>query len=288
MTVCATKAAGHAAELAKMAAHDGCRLLLAAGGDGTLGEVANGLVGSETIMAPLPVGTANSFAKELGMPFPKFFQRHRLLQTADALAAGRVHRMDLGYSEDGAGNGRYWLLWAGTGVDGFLVHKIEPRPVWSKKMGPIGYVMQGLIAAPQFPVLRAKVNVDGRLFEDKYVLLLINNCRMYGGEVMLNPEAVLDDGELELWMFKGRGVPRILRHMGTILRNRHFQDADAIMVRGKNITITTEPEMGCHTDGDRAGHTPLTCRVVPGALRLLVPNTADPSMFSQPGEALEE
>ena len=95
-----TKFKGHATELAKQAALAGCQLVLAAGGDGTLGEVANGLAGTDTMMAPLPVGTANSFAKELGIPLPGFLDKQRLLEAARVLANGRVYSMDLGYRHD--------------------------------------------------------------------------------------------------------------------------------------------------------------------------------------------
>lgn len=139
VTVRPTEAPGHATTLAQEAAAAGHRLVLAAGGDGTLGEVANGLVGAETALAPLPVGTANSFAKELRLPLPGLWTRYRLLQACEALAAGKVQQMDVGYqrpqpdSHEGD-HGRYWLLWAGTGADGFVVNEVEPRPKWSKML----------------------------------------------------------------------------------------------------------------------------------------------------------
>ena len=128
-----TQAAGHATTLAKQAVATGSQIVIAAGGDGTLGEVANGLAETETILAPLPVGTANSFARELNMPLPGFWGRHQLLKAADMLLNGRIQPIDLGYTTNSAGDGRYWLLWAGVGADGFLVENIEPRPKWSKK-----------------------------------------------------------------------------------------------------------------------------------------------------------
>jgi diacylglycerol kinase (ATP) len=282
-----TEAEGHATELARDAAAFEHRMVLAAGGDGTLGEVANGLVGTETILAPLPIGTANSFAKELGMPRRRIFERHRLLQTAVSLAAGRVQVMDLGFKDDGDGNGRHWLLWSGTGVDGFLVHKIEPRPVWSKKLGPFGYIIQGLAAAPQFPHLHATVTIDGQTHTGDMLLIIISNCRMYGGEVILTPDAVLDDGQFEVWMFYGHGVPKIFDYLFKLKQERHLSDNHVTMVRGKEIVVQTDPAMGCHTDGDKANFTPLTCRVVPRALRILVPDSTASSMFSFAGEPLE-
>ncbi|MCP5094538.1 MAG: diacylglycerol kinase family lipid kinase [Chloroflexi bacterium] len=286
VTITPTEAEGHATIIARDAAAAGHRLVLAAGGDGTLGEVANGLAGTDAILAPLPIGTANSFAKELGMPRPGMFERHRLLQTAVSLSAGRVQQMDLGFMDEGDGNGRYWLLWSGTGIDGYLVHKIEPRPVWSKKLGPFGYLIQGLAAAPQFPHLNATVTIDGQIYEGEMLLVIVSNCRMYGGEVILSPNAVLDDGQFEVWMFHGHGVPKIFDYMFKLKQGRHLLDKNITMVRGQEITIETDPPMGCHTDGDKAEVTPLHCRVVPRALRVLVPDTTATSMFSAPGAPL--
>lgn len=281
-----TQAPGHATELARQAAADGHRLVLAAGGDGTLGEVANGLAETETVMAPLPVGTANSFAKELGLPLPGIIDKQRLLQAAKLLAKGRVYRMDLGYKYDGTGNGRYWLLWSGTGVDGYLVHQLEPRPRWSKKLGPLGYVLLGFAAMPQYPDIQATVSVDGKIFTGEFVLISISNCRMYGGEVILNPTGVLNDGLLEVWMFRGRGIQRLLQVVFETMFAKHTEDDDVIMVRGRHIRIETDPVIGCHADGDPADFTPLVCEVKPGALRMLVPPTAPGDMFTGPGEPL--
>lgn len=282
-----TRAAGHAVELAQEAAGAGHHLVLAAGGDGTLGEVVNGLVETETIMAPLPVGTANSFARELCMPRPGLLAAHRLLQAADALARGRIQRMDLGYTHHEKSNGRYWLLWAGTGADGFLVHEVEPRPRWSKRLGPFGYTLQAVWALPRMPMMRATVEIDGQQFADDYTLVVVSNCRLYaGGLVKLSPDAFLDDGLFEIWLFQGSGLPKVAQHLWCSLQGEHLQRADMMLVHGRSIAIRTIPTMPCQTDGDKAGNTPLFCEIKPQALRILIPNTAPPDLFRHPGTPL--
>lgn len=284
-----TRAAGHATDLANQAARAGHQLILAAGGDGTLGEVANGLVNTDAVMAPLPVGTANSFAKELLMPRPSLFNQHKLLQAAESLAQGKIQRMDVGYTHRGQGSGDYWLLWAGAGVDGYLVDRLEPRPRWSKKLGRLGYISQCLIAAPGLPALRARVEVDGQLFEGDYLLVLVSNCRRYaGGEIYLSPQAKLDDGLLEVWLFRGSGLVKAIGYFLQTKLERHHNSPDIIMVNGRHVTAHTEPLVPCQADGDRAGTTPLTCRVIPGGLRLLVPDTAPNDLFQQRGQELAE
>lgn len=288
----ATKAAGHATTLAQQAVLSGAELVLAAGGDGTLGEVANGLAGTETVLAPLPGGTANSFAKELGLPRPGLFNRQHLLEATKLLAAGQVQRMDMGFTfsagKEGktGSNGRFWILWAGTGADGYLVNQLEPRPKWAKRMGPLGYALQGLALAPSLPDMHALVDIDGQLYEDDFILVVISNCRMYGGEVILSPNASLDDGQFEVWLFRGKGLPQTIRHITLTIRGDHRKDTQTQCIHGRTVIIHTKPTMPCQTDGDPAGYTPLHCEIRPGALRLLVPPTTPPGLFGQPGTPL--
>ncbi|MCB8992226.1 MAG: diacylglycerol kinase family lipid kinase [Ardenticatenaceae bacterium] len=283
----ATQAAGHATQLAEEAAVSGHRLVLAAGGDGTLGEVANGLAGTAAVMAPLPVGTANSFARELCMPRPGILTNHQLLQAADALANGRVQQMDLGYTHDEGGNGRYWLLWAGTGTDGFLVNEVEPRPRWSKRLGPLGYTMQAAAALPHLPTMHATVEIDGQQISDAFTLIVASNCRLYaGGLVKLSPQAFLDDGLFEVWLFRGSGIGKTAQHLWHSLRGEHLHREDMILIHGRSIAIHSDPIMPCQTDGDKAGFTPLYCEIKPQALHILIPDTAPPDLFSQPGTPL--
>lgn len=285
-----TEAAGHATELAREASTAGHHMVIAAGGDGTLGEVTNGLAGSPTIMAPLPAGTANSFAKELLMPRPGLLNRHRLLDAVDALAAGRVQGMDLGYtSNGGTGNGRYWLLWAGVGADGYLVDQMEPRPKWSKRIGPAGYMLQGLFVLPRAPRFQAIITVDEQTFSGDYMLILISNARRYvGGIVDLSPNAQLDDGLFEVWLLAAGGVSRLAEYAVQAKWGDLAENAYVTKVNGRSIQITTEPSMPCQTDGDKSGSTPLSVQVKPRALQLLVPSTAPLDMFCEPGMPLRE
>jgi diacylglycerol kinase (ATP) len=288
-----TEAAGHAMTLAQAAVQAGHQLVLAAGGDGTLGEVANGLAHSETIMAPLPVGTANSFARELQLPLPSPWQSNRLLAVSDLLRQGKVQAMDLGFTHgpevdaEGRRSGRYWLLWTGTGADGFLVDEMEPRPKLYKKLGTVGYALQSLAIAPRYPGMVAEVAVDGRSYQDEFVLVLLSNCRLYaGGRVTLSPRARLDDGLFEVWLFHGRDTKDALHHAYQAWRERHHIASDVTKVNGRTITVRTDPPMPCQTDGEKAGYTPFTCELKPCALNLLVPPTAPNDLFRQPGRPL--
>ncbi len=288
VTLWPTEAAGHATELARDAAQSGKRLVIAAGGDGTLGEVANGLAGSRTVMAPLPSGTANSFARELGLPMPKRFDHTQLLRASDALYAGRVHAMDLGYTVGGDGNGRYWLLWSGVGADSFAVSQIEPRPAWIKKLGRVGYALQGAVIETRFSHITARVEIDESSFENDYILILISNCRRYAGLLTISPEARLDDGLFEVLLFEGRGKTDLTRHLTNVWLGKHLKQPDVRRLFGRRIRVTTKQSIAVHTDGDPSGKTPMTCEIKSGALNLLVPQCAPAGLFSKPGQLLND
>lgn len=278
-----TQYAGHAVALAREAADAGTRLVLAAGGDGTLGEVANGLAGTTTIMGPLPTGTGNSFGKELRMPRPNLIDHRALVEAAALLSSGRVYRMDLGRFE----RGKHWLLWTGTGVDSYVVDRMEPRSKWSKRLGPVGYVAEAISIAPRFPPMEAVVTIDGHTFEDTFLLVLVTNCRRFaGGEVMLNPQGRLDDGLFEVFLFRGHGAATTFNYLWQVWRGHHADNPDITVVSGQRVQVQTDHTMPVHTDGDPAGHTPFTCYIEPAALRLLVPRTAPSGLFTGPGVSL--
>ncbi len=295
MSIYPTQHPGHAAEIAHEAADHGHHLVLAAGGDGTLGEVANGLAKTNTIMAPLPVGTANSFAKELQLPRPGLGRQHKLLAASDLLADGRVQAVDLGVAQaEGPPHPsghlqQYWLLWAGTGVDGFLVDKLEPRPRWAKRLGAADYALRGIRVATHMPKMEAEIVVDGRTITGRFLLVAVSNCRLYaGGEVVLSPLAQMDDGRFEVWLFRGDGLARIFKYLAQVRLGWHLNHPDIEMVYGRDITIHTDPAMPCQTDGEKAGQTPLSCRLERGALNLLSPPTAPDGLFQRPGVPLLE
>jgi diacylglycerol kinase (ATP) len=275
-----TEYAEHATELAQKAALAGYHMVLAAGGDGTLNEIANGLVGTETILAPLPVGTANSFAKELGLTRPNLLQPAFLLDVSRRLARGRIHQMDLGRCS----NGRYWLLWASTGFDGFVVQQIEPRPRWFKRLGTAGYLARALFVLPQFRGVQATIQVDDVRFSGEYLLVNISNCRMFaGGELRLNSNAVLDDGLFEVWLFQGRHWPDLLSYTLDVTLENHFDHPTIRTLRGRHVVVEADPATHYHLDGEPAGVTPYSCEIVPRALRLLVPDTAPAGLFQETG-----
>lgn len=293
VTLQPTAAPGDASRLARAAAEAGEDVVLAAGGDGTLGEVADGLAGSRTILAPIPAGTANALAQELELPRPQILEPRSMVKAAEALLRGRVQTIDLGHTE-GESGGRHWILWSGVGADAFLVDRLEPRPTWSKRLGAVGYSLQAVAQLHQLPAMRATVEVDGHRVEDDFLLILISNARRYaGGLVMLNSDGLFDDGVLEVWLFRagetaerlpqGERLVRMASYMAAAKLGMQELAEGMTLIPGRHVSITTRPTMPCHTDGESAGSTPIVCELRPDALRLLVPQSARSDLFLKPG-----
>ena len=279
-----TEYAGHATALARDAVERGDAMVFAAGGDGTLNEVANGLAGSETVLAPLPLGTANVLAKELGIPMRTFLNDAWLLQVSKLLVDGRVQRMDLGQCDDG----RYWLLWASAGLDGFLIEQIEPRSRWFKRFGMPGYAAKFLIGLPKASSMEAEIWVDDKHVSGEYLMINVSNCRLYaGGEIKLNTHGVLDDGAFEVFAFEGKGLPQVVEHSVKVGMQAHYFDSKIRVFSGSRVRIETKAPAPYHLDAEPAGNTPLTTTLIPGILRILTPNTGQ-GLFSLPGIALSD
>ncbi len=277
-----TQYPGHAVELARRAADQGVGLVLIAGGDGSLNEVANGLAYSDTAVALLPAGTANSFAREIGLPRPSRVDRDWLRRASDALLQGRLWRMDLGQCLDG----RYWVLWASAGADSFVVDRIEPRGRHFKRLGVLGYGAKALWSLPGFPGMRARVQVDEQAVEGEFVMVNVSNCQLYaGGQVRLNTQGRLDDGLFEVWLFPGRHWLDFAGYVPKLWLAQHVRDPRVQRLAGRSVTVSTQPVLPYHLDGEPAGATPLGCTLRPGALRILAPATPQTvDLFGVPGE----
>ncbi len=280
VTIHPTEGAGHATTLAREAAEAGHQLLLAMGGDGTLGEAANGLIGSKTALGVLPTGTANSFAVELGLPLPRRFNDNSLLKANNALRNGRIHKMDVGYLESRTEEGIHFLLWVGIGIDSMVVEHVEPRSKWLRRFGRSGYIAKGLLALPHITPFEAEIEIDGRFYNGRYMQILISNCRRYSGSFNLSPRAALDDGKFQIWLFTKEQLPHLAEYLWRTRTSDLVDLENLTMINGRSITIHTAAPTLCQADGDQHGTTPLRCHLKPQALRILVPPSIPEGLFT--------
>jgi len=270
-----TRKPGDATELARAAVAARCKAVLVAGGDGTVHEAVNGLVGSDTAMGVLPIGTGNVWAKEIGLPTLTLTQPDRLLAAARMLVDGEVRWVDVGQAGD-----RYFLICAGVGIDSTVAAQMEPRTRASKQLGALAYLSAGVGIAREFGGVRSTVVIDGRTIRTKIVLVVVSNIQLYGGLVKMTPEARLDDGLLDVRVFKGMGPAWVFRHVAGVFTHRHLRDPMVSHYQGRQVTIYTAEPFPIQLDGEPVGMTPISLNVVPRALRVLVPRAAPADRFA--------
>lgn len=263
----ATSAPGDARRLAAEAVREGFDLVVAAGGDGTVNEVLNGLGDApegftRTRLGVLPLGTVNVFARELGLPL-------RIERAWDVLQRGRETCIDLPYAEftaNGARRRHYFIQLAGAGMDARAIELVD----WEhkKKIGPLAYVIAGWKALRE-PQPQITVRAGERTVAGEFVL--VGNGRFYGGPVPAFPQADLRDGRLDICVLPRLNWRTLLRCAPNLLLRR---EAPASVVRNfqaASFELTAETQAAFELDGEWAGHLPATFAVEPGRLRVIVP-----------------
>jgi YegS/Rv2252/BmrU family lipid kinase len=213
------------------------------------------------------------------MRVPGFLVFNPLLahETAGALAKGTVRSVDVGRAND-----RYFLCWAGIGLDAKVTIEIEPRPKYTKHWGTLSYIIAAFKVAREFRGVRTQVEIDGKTVRDRTLLVLASNIQEYAGGLHIIDEARVDDGLLDICICEGLGFSYALRHAFTMLSRRSFQDPKIVYRQARNITVRTEQPLPLQVDGDPVDTTPVTIRVVPRALRVLVPHSAPTNLFTTP------
>ncbi|WP_129630206.1 diacylglycerol/lipid kinase family protein [Candidatus Oscillochloris fontis] len=252
-----TRAPGDGVRLAYEAARQGYDLVVAAGGDGTINEVINGLVGSSTALATLPLGTMNVWARELRLPL-----QPRL--AAQAMLSWKVQPIDLGRAGD-----RYFLLMAGIGFDAAITAGV--RADEKRRFGALAYVLRGIEQAINVRGARSRIKLDGRTISGRVLMVVIGNSQLYGGVVKITHRASIDDGLLDVCVIRGDNGLSALRHLFAILRRRYSHDHEIEYYRARSIQVTTTPRLPVQVDGDAIGQTPMLFTVAPRALYALMP-----------------
>lgn len=279
VTSAATQNGEHATALAQAAAGRGLEAVFAAGGDGTVGQVASGLRGSETALGVLPAGTSNVWAQELGLPAFNWLHWRRLRENARVLAEAPAFRVDMGRC-----NQHPFMMWAGMGLDAMAVHAIEPRARLEKFFAMPEYAASVIWKASRWRGLRLRLQADGRRVEGQYILAVANNIRRYmGGLSELSPNAFLDDGLLDLWLFGGDSLADAFRHAYDLWRGHHANSKDVQRITFRDLRVQAEAPFFIHMDAEpRAAADQAEIHVERGVLRVLVPPGAR-KLLSRPG-----
>lgn len=264
-------------DLSRQAADEGYDVVIAAGGDGTISRVVNGLAGTDTALGVLPTGTGNVWAVEMNIPVPRIFSRHAIMEAAHVLLEGEVRTVDLGKAGD-----NYFLMWAGVGLDARVTEEVSHE--WRRQVGNIATWITGVQVASGYSGTRTAIAIDERRLYKRMILTVIGNVQTYGGVVRITPVARIDDGLLDVCIFKGKGFPATLRHLVSVFSRHHLYNAQVEYYQGKDILINATEPLPVHVDGDPVGHTPMQFGVAPRALRVILPPHPPDRLFTHSEE----
>ena len=251
-----TDRALHATELARAAASSGVDLVIACGGDGTINEVVQGMVGSQTPLAILPSGTGNVLAKELGLP-------RDLLKVPAVLPEWRPIRIALGKCGD-----RHFILMASVGFDASVIVALDAR--LKQRYGRFAFILTAIQQwwTGSFPHLN--VSVDGQNHTCTFVV--VGRAKRYGVSALrITANADLRNSRFDVTLFHGRSRLTYLRYLAGVLARTHHRFRDVTCTPADVVEISADPPVRIQMDGELRGFTPVRLEVVPDALTLMVP-----------------
>jgi diacylglycerol kinase (ATP) len=262
-----TACAGDARRLAAEAVSEGFEVIVAAGGDGTLNEVLNGMGDApeglaRARLAVLPLGTVNVFARELGVPT-------KLEAAWAAIRRGNERLIDLPcveHAANGTRQRRYFAQLAGAGLDARAIELVH----WSlkKRIGPLAYIIAGLEALlgsqPKITAAGEGRSVTGEL-------VLIGNGRLYGGPYHVFPDADLRDGRLEVCVFPRVTWLTLARCAPGLLARGRLPASSTVLFQAESLTLTSASQTPLEADGELIGHLPATFSLERSRLRVIVP-----------------
>lgn len=255
-----TRHAGHAGVLAREAAASGVRLVVAAGGDGTIAEVVGGLAGSPSRLGIIPLGTANVLAWELGLPFAPH-------AVASALAFGRTRTLwpGLAHTPDGA---RVFVQMLGVGLDAQVVHRLS-LPL-KRAVGRAAYVAQTLREVARYEFAPLRVRLDGH--DHAAAGVVVSKGRLYGGRYTLAPTARPGEPGFTVALFsRGGRLPALL--YGAALPLNLLPHAPGLrLLRAQHVEILHGDgacDSPAQADGDPAGRTPVSVSDAAGPVEVV-------------------
>jgi len=254
--ICATSRAGEAEALARHAAEEGFEKIVAAGGDGTINEVVNGLAGSNAALGLLPIGTMNVFATELGLP------AHDLALCWQIIQGEHTRLVDLP-----SANGKFFVQLAGVGLDAQVVK--ETSLTLKRSFGPLSYLISAAQIAAREPPRLFLESENSSVDEGSFVL--VGNGRLYGGPFPFFKQAIIDDGLFDVVVFKQLGYLEIIKYLQDVVFSSEIRVPEIEYFQTRRLRVTSDSEVPVELDGELVGSCPVEFQVRERTLRVLTP-----------------
>jgi len=255
VSIVETAAPGDAEKLARNVVPGQVDVVVACGGDGTVNEIMNGLVGKELALGIVPLGTANVLAEEIDLP-------HDPRMIAAALVTGPVRTVHAGRA-----NGRRFAMMAGVGFDAAVVHGVSLK--LKRWIGPLAYVWESLRQVARYDFPSHDVTIDGVPF--RAVSMVACKGRRYGGPFIAAPRASLGEAAFHVVLMNGRGWWSVLRYSFALMLGRLDAWRDVQFVLGREVVVSGAVGLPVQADGDIIATLPLRIALDPDPIRLVYP-----------------
>jgi diacylglycerol kinase (ATP) len=263
-----TQGAGHAIELARAAASNGYRYVVAVGGDGTVHEVANGILSSggaaETTLGVISTGTGGDFARSLGIP-------RKYMPACSILATHRRSRVDVGlveYMHDGKKEQCYFVNGAGIGFDAAVVETVEHS---TKRLhGTIPYVLGLLRSLVCYHNKSVIIRTGEKTEKARIVTMVVSNGAYFGGGMHVAPEADPHDGKLDVMVVRDLSKLGLLQAFPRIYKGTHVTHPCVSISQATEISVETSERVLVQADGELMGEGPASFHIIPAALTVAV------------------
>ena len=256
---------GDGARLASAALAGGVEVVIAHGGDGTVMDVASGLVGTGAPLGLLPGGTGNVLAGNLGVS-------RSFVAAADTIVAGATRTIDLGRLTTPAGT-RYFSINAAAGFAADLMAQTPQHH--KRRYGVAAYVARAIVLATDLVRAASRVEVDGVVHEGHAATVIVANCgQIIPGVLPLGAHILPDDGVLDVAVLDADSYATALRLVWRMFQRRPDADGGVTFYRGRTVHVSTEPTLPVQSDGEPFGTTPMSVELLPRALTVFVPAAA--------------
>jgi YegS/Rv2252/BmrU family lipid kinase len=258
--IISTSGPGDATRIAASAARNGTTTVIVSGGDGTINEALQGLVGTKARLAILPRGTANVLARELDLPL-------NIEAAAEVIARGKTRRIHVGCAiDETTGSRRYFLLMAGIGLDASVVHRVQPR--LKKHFGKAAFWFSGLSHLADWQPRPFNIEINGE--ELRATFVAIGKAASYGGDLSVTPRAQLDQPDFEVCVIDSQSRLRYLQLLPYVMRSGVPENANEVrFLRTSSARATGDALV--QVDGELIGKLPMRFEIAEETIEVIVP-----------------
>ena len=272
----ATSGIGDGTTSARLAVQRGYDLVIAAGGDGTINEVINGMAEqpNRPTFAIIPMGTTNDFARAINMP-------RDIEKVCDVICAGHQVPLDIGKV-----NHQYFINIAGGGKLTELTYDVPSK--LKTMIGQLAYYIKGIEMLPSIRPTQVRIEYDGKLLEEEIMLFLVTNTNSVGGFEKLAPEASYNDGMFDLLVLKKANLAEFIRLARLALKGEHINDPKVMYTKAAHVKVETEEKMQLNLDGEFGGMLPGVFDSLHHHFQLIVPEETAQKWNNDQIESIEQ